>query len=164
MRAAHAGCAALLVLCGCGGDARVELSAGDALLAVANQMERTVQEYHQEVNDYDDARETAVVNAFVARVRKDAADGTLVEGHAAEFTQALAHIRSDRETESGRKSAAMENVSALREVSQGLQKLAIQSLSLQDEWKRYLTSWVEAKQRKEAAAAKSAGAAAESKS
>lgn len=138
---------------GCGGDARVELSAADALGATAEQMERTILEYHQEVTQYDDAREAAVAAAFVARVRKDADDESAVEAHAAAFEQALRKVRADRETEWTRRAAALDNVGVLREVSRGLRKTAIESLSLQDEMKRYLTGWIEARRRREEAQA-----------
>ncbi len=132
---------------GCGGDARVELSAADAMQAVAGQMERTIHEYHQEVSSYDDARESSVVAAFVARVRKDAADDAAVDVHAADFQTALHKIRGDRETEWSRRTVAMENVGVLREMSRGVQKLAIQSLGLQDEMQQYLDGWIEAAHR-----------------
>ena len=110
-------------------------------------MERAVQEYHQEVSSYDDTRETSVVAAFVNRVRKDSADEAAVDAHAADFTAALRKIRVDRDTEWSRRNAAMDNISVLREVSAGVQKLAVQSLTLQDELKRYLQGWIEARQK-----------------
>ncbi|HOB76430.1 MAG TPA: hypothetical protein PKG54_18115 [Phycisphaerae bacterium] len=137
---------------GCGGDARVEFSAADVISAVAGQMERTVEEYHQEVSRFDDTRESTAVAAFVARVRQDSADEAAVEAHAADFESALRRIRQDRQTEWARRNAALENVDALREVSRGMRKLAIQSLGLQDELQRYLTGWIEAYQRQHAGA------------
>lgn len=145
-------CAGASLLSGCGGDARLELSTADALQAVAGQMERTIQEYHLEVSSYDDTRESSVVAAFVTRVRKDAADEAAMEGHATEFAAALHKIRADRETEWLRRNAALENVGVLREMSHGVQKLAVQSLGLQDEFKRYLLSWIEARQKAQAVA------------
>lgn len=146
-----------LMAAGCGGDARVELSAADALGAVAGQMERTIGEYHAEVAAYDDARESGVVAAFVSRVRRDAADEAAMSAHAVEFEAALRKIRGDREVEWSRRSAAMDNVAALREVSRGLQKLAIQSLSLQDEMKRYLQGWIDLRRQQEAREIRPAG-------
>ena len=136
---------------GCGGDARVEFSAADALDALAGSMNQTIQEYHQEVSSFDDSRESEVVSAFVTRVRRDAADEKSMDAHVTAFEAALQRLRADRETEWARRNAAMDNVGALREVASGLQKLAIQSLSLQDEMQRYLQSWVEAKRRASAA-------------
>lgn len=132
---------------GCGGDARVEFSTADALGAVAGQMELAIEEYHQEVSRFDDARESTVVAAFVDRVRRDVHDEAAVDGHAADFASALRKIRADRETEWARRNAAMDNVHVLREVSRGVRRLAVQSLGLQDELQRYLTSWIEARQR-----------------
>lgn len=79
---------ALLLLAGCGGDAQMELTAADAIDAVAGQMAVTIDEYHRDVSRSDDAREAGAVAAFVARVRADAADDAGraargVEGHAA---------------------------------------------------------------------------------
>lgn len=152
MKRTTAWCAGLCLLGGCGGDARVELSTADALQAVAGQMQRTIEEYHQEVSSYDDNRESAVVAAFITRVRKDSNAEAVVDGHATEFAAALRKIRTDRETEWSRRNAALENVGVLREMSRGVQRLAVQSLGLQDEFKRYLLSWIEARQKAQAAA------------
>jgi hypothetical protein len=152
MRSMAMWCAGVCLLGGCGGDARVELSTADALQAVAGQMQRTIEEYHQEVSSYDDTRESAVVAAFVTRVRKDSSDEAAVDGHATELAAALRKIRTDRETEWSRRNAALENVGVLREMSHGVQKLAVQSLGLQDEFKRYLLGWIEARQKAQAAA------------
>lgn len=135
------------LLGGCGGDARMELSASDALAAVADQMELTIGEYHGEVSRYDDSRESVVVAALVERMRRDIGDEEAVGAHVADFTEALRRIRGDRETEWQRRTAAMENVGVLREVSRGLQRLALESLTLEDEMRRYLTSWIEARRR-----------------
>lgn len=132
----------LAAVSGCGGDARVELSAADAISVAARQMETTLQEYHQEVVSYDDAREASAVGAFVARVRTDASDSAAVDAHAAAFTTALQRIRADRETEWARRSVAVDNVGVLHEVARGLQRIGIESLSLRDEVRRYITDWM----------------------
>jgi hypothetical protein len=137
---------------GCGGDAGMELAAGDAIVAVADQMQRTVQEYHLEVSRFDDNREDAVVAAFVNRVQADQANADAVGTHARDFQAALRKIREDRETESRRRTAAVENVQVLREMARGMQKLALESLSLRDEARRYLDTWI-ANQRRAAAEA-----------
>lgn len=140
-------CVVLLFLAGCGGDAGVELAASDALSAVADQMQLTIQEYHHDVSLHDDGREDATVAAFVARVQTDHADATAVQTHTQEFQAALRKIRADRETEWQRRSVALDNVAVLREVAGGLQKLAIESLSLRDEVRRYLDTWIENQRR-----------------
>lgn len=137
-------CLLLLALlpAGCGGDARVQLSAADALTATAGQVELTVHEYHQEVSAYDESRESEVVSAFVARVRADHADPAAVESHADRFKAALAKIRTDRDVEWRRRQAALDNVAVLRELARGLRRLALESLSLDDEMRRYLSNWL----------------------
>ncbi len=137
----------LPVLAGCGGDAGVELAASDALVAVADQVQATVEEYHHDVSRYDDTRESATVAAFVTRVQSDRDDPAAMETHVNEFQAALRRIRDDRETEWERRSAAMSNVAVLREVAGGLQKLALESLSLRDEVRRYVDTWIQNQRR-----------------
>ena len=98
----------------------------------------------------DASRESSIVAAFVGRVRQDAADDAALAGHVSDFEQALHKVRTDRETEWSRKTAAAENVSVLREIARGLQRLAIESLGVQDEVKRYLQNWIAAREQKSA--------------
>lgn len=149
-----------VAICGCGGDARVELSAADGIRAAAGQMELALREYHEEVARYDTSREDAVIGAFVGRVRSDSQDDAALTGHVADFRATLDKIRKDRDTEYRRQSAAADNVAVLREMSRGLERIAIESLTLQDEMKRYLTSWLDTRRRTDASAAMTAGQAA----
>ncbi len=132
---------------GCGGDARVDLSAADGIRAAARQMELTLQEYHDEVARYDTTREDAVIAAFVGRLKTDNQNDDAVAGHVTDFRAALNKIRKDRDTEYTRHAAASDNVAVLREMSRGLERLGIESLSLGDEMQRYLTSWLDARRR-----------------
>lgn len=128
---------------GCGGDARVELSAADALTAVAGQMRVAFDEYHGEVEVHDDTRESAVTRAFVERVRRDSGDEGKLDQHASEFEAAMGKIRADRQTEWQRRTAAETQIDTIVEVAKGLRRIGIESLSLQDEVRRYLTTWME---------------------
>ena len=132
-----------LLASGCGGDARVELSAADALTAVAAQMRVALDEYHAEVETADDARESAVTRAFVERVRQDAADAARLDQHALAFEEALRRVRADRRTEWQRRTAAQSQVEAVLEVARGLRRIGIEGLTLQDEVKRYLGTLLE---------------------
>jgi len=143
---------------GCGGAARVELSAADALSAVAGQMRVAFDEYHGEVEAHDDTRESAVVRAFVDRVRRDSSDGAKLDQHASQFEAAMATIRADRRTEWRRRAAAETQVETILEVAKGLRRLGIESLSLQDEMRRYLLSWTESMRRADTAAVGGGGA------
>ena len=129
---------------GCGGDARVELAAADAISATADQFDVAFGEYHDEVRKADDAREDEVLAAFVMRVQADADNAA---EHIAAFKAAMAGIREDREVETRRLAAARDNVGVLREISQGLTRIGVAHLTLSEEARRYLTSWVEARQR-----------------
>jgi outer membrane murein-binding lipoprotein Lpp len=137
---------------GCGGDARVDLTAADTLEATAAQLERGLQEYQADVAAADDAKEAQIVSAFAARLRKDAADDVQVERHTREFSAALAKIRQDRQVADQRLHAGQDNVAAVNEVARGLRKLAIESLTLQDEVRRYFTQLLETRRAAQAAA------------
>jgi len=141
----YAAVAGLLAAVGCGGNAHVELSAADALAVAADRMDLAIDEYHADIEQYDDLREEEVVEAFVARVRRAPEDETAVEKHTAQFKAALGKIRADRDTERTRRDAAGENVRVLREVAGGLRRLAVEQLTLDDELRRYLTGWLEAR-------------------
>lgn len=134
---------ATVVIAGCGGDARVELSAADALTAVAGQMRVAFNEYHGEVEAHDDTRESAVVRAFVERVRRDTGDEGRLDRHASEFESAMTKIRADRQTEWQRRIAAETQIDTVAEVAKGLRRIGIESLSLQDEVRRYLATWMQ---------------------
>lgn len=129
-------------LAGCGGDAGMELAASDALVAVADQVQLTVQEYHDEVTRFDDSREDGMVGAFVARVQSDRNDSAGSEKNVTDFRAAMRKVRQDRETEWQRRSASMDNVDVLREMAKGMQRLALDSLSLRDEMRRYVEGWI----------------------
>lgn len=140
-----------LCFAGCAGDAGMDLAAGDALIAVADQMQLTVQEYHRDISGSDDTREDATVAAFVSRVQSDHDDAAAMETNVREFQAALRQVRRDRETEWQRRSAAMDNVAVLREIAGGMQKLALESLSLRDEMRRYVETWIQNQRRVQAA-------------
>lgn len=131
---------------GCGGDARMELAAGDALRVAADGMETALNEYHREVGRLDDGREAAVVDAFVVRVQTDPDNAAEVERHIAEFKAAMERIRADRSVQWQRQAAALDNVAVVREVAEGMQRLAMEGMTLNDELRRYLEGWLSRKQ------------------
>jgi hypothetical protein len=140
-------CVCLLLVVGCQGTATTSLSAGDALDRAADQIGVTVDEYHDAVSLADDAKEDEVAAAFAARVVSDPDNA---EAHAKAFTLAMRKIRVDREVEWTRRNASKENVAAIREVAKGLRRLALDSLSLNDEARRYFTGWYETYERSKA--------------
>jgi hypothetical protein len=127
---------------GCG-DARVELTAADALTRAATGMRAALDEYHHEVSRQDDRREADVVQAFIDRVRRDANDDKKLDAHATAFAEALGHIRNDREVERTRRDATATHIDALLEVAAGLRRVGVANLTLEDEMRRYLEDWME---------------------
>lgn len=128
---------------GCGGDARVELSAADSIESLADALKLALHEYHADLQAGDDVHESAVIAAFVDRIR-NAADAPAEQGrHIADFTAALAAVREDRRVEWARFAATLENIDALREITSGLRRLAVESLTLRDEARRYIHALIE---------------------
>jgi len=143
--AVFAACLLLLATTGCGGDARVELSAATAIEQVAASIAVAMEEYHREVTASDDHREEAVVQALVERIRRDHQDEKATDAHVADFHQAMQHLRQDRDTEWRRYVAASDNLSVLTEVTSGLRRLAVESMTLSDEVRRYLHNVIDAR-------------------
>lgn len=145
--------AVAISLVGCAtGDATVELSAADALEAATRQVRTAVEEYHADVAAGDDSREAAVIAAFVRRVQAHGDDPDAVERDAADFAAALSRIRSDREVAAARRGIALDNVATIEDVAAGLRRIAVASLSLNDELQRYATRWIDAKKEADARA------------
>ncbi len=137
----------LIPLAGClGGDARVELAAADSLDALAAELRLVVDEYHADLGAADDARQSDVVSAFIARVRADSSDDVATAAHAAAFESALRHLRVDREVAFERRTAAQENLNIVHDTADGLRRVGVASLSLEDEAKRYLLDFIATRQ------------------
>jgi len=134
---------------GCvGGDARVEIAAANLLDVASDSLARALVEYHDEIVSFDVRQEQDAILAFTNRITSapdnpddldDPNHSDTVKKHTREFAAALAKLRADAQTESSRHIASMSNVKLLRETAATLRKLAVESLSLEDETKRYLT-------------------------
>ena len=123
---------------GCGGgDARVELAAADSMETLGASIAQSLCEYHSDLARFDDDRQRTAVQAFIDRVRADIADETATEVHAEAFQKALEGLDADRRVAWERYTASLDNVATLREVAQGLRRLALNSMSLDDEVRRY---------------------------
>lgn len=133
---------------GCSGDARVELTAADSVEVLGASMSQTLAEYHADLARFDEERQRAAVQAFIERVRMDVADEAATDAHAEAFRQALQHLDADRRAAWERYTASLDNVATLREIAQGLRRLALDSMSLDDDVRRYFGEVME--RRKEA--------------
>ena len=133
---------------GCAGNARVELTAADSVEMLGASMTQTLAEYHADLARFDEERQRAAVQAFIERVRMDAVDEATTDAHAEAFRQALQHLDADRRAAWERYTASLDNVATLREIAQGLRRLALDSMSLDDDVRRYFGEVME--RRKEA--------------
>ena len=145
------------VCIGCAGDGRTTLSAMDSVDVLGDALAGALVEYHDDLERLDDERERAVIDAFVERVRRNVAGGVSDEADAAAFRSALAQIRADRRVALERYLASWENLATIREVTRGLRRLALESMSLQDETRRYFSDLIERSKVREAATEKLMG-------
>ena len=122
---------------GCGGDARVELAAADSMETLGASMAQTLSEYHADLARVDDERQRAAIQAFIDRVRADISGETATDVHADAFQRALENLDADRRVAWERYTASSDNVATLREIAQDLRRLALNSMSLDDEVRRY---------------------------
>ena len=144
--------AGIVMLGGCasGAQATLAMAAADAARASAAETEVALQEFAADLDASDDRTEGQVVDAFVARVRQDADSPEYLAQHVTAFRAALARLKSDRKVTAARLQNALTAVENTREVAAGLDQLAIESMSLADEQRRYVTGWIEAKKRADA--------------
>ncbi len=126
------------IVCGCVSAPAAQLSAADSMDLVAASLRQAIDEYRLDLDQLDDERRRAVVEAFVTRVRTDHQDEKALASHTALFTSALDRIDADRRTASDRRQNAVESLESLQEVADGLRRLAVESMSLDDEARRYL--------------------------
>lgn len=143
------------VCIGCAGDGRTTLSAMDSVDVLGDALAGALVEYHDDLERLDDERERAVIDAFVERVRRNVAGGVSDEAEA--FRSALAQIRADRRVALERYLVSWDNLATIREVTRGLRRLALESMSLQDETRRYFSDLIERSKVREAATEKLMG-------
>ncbi|MFQ5462661.1 MAG: hypothetical protein ACE5E5_08550 [Phycisphaerae bacterium] len=127
---------------GCTGDARVELTAADAIHAAAGSLHVALEEYDAEIEAFDEMRTRDVARALAVRLRKAAGDDEAVDAEVQRFLLAMTKLRGDRRIAAKRFAVAHENVALLQEVAEGLRRLAQNSMRLSDEGRRYLSAAV----------------------
>lgn len=122
---------------GCAGGGRVELTAADSVEMLGASMTQTLAEYHADLARFDSERQRAAVQAFIERIRRDIDDDTATQSHAEAFQQALQRLDADRQTALERYTASLDNVATLHEIAVGLRRLSLDSMSLDDDVRRY---------------------------
>lgn len=122
---------------GCLGGAQVELSAADSIDALAGSLATSVEEYHGDVTQLDAERERWTVAALARRLRATEDDAEF-DAHLQAFHEAMARLRADREVAWRRYAATRANLNELQSLATGLRELALDSMSLSDEARRYL--------------------------
>ncbi len=127
---------------GCVGDARVELAAANAIHEIAGSLQVTLEAYDEEIQAFDEIRMREVTQALAVRLAKLPRDDAVAEADMERFLEAIMKLRGDRLAAARRFAVADENVSLLREVSQGLRRLALDSMRFGDEGRRYLSAAV----------------------
>lgn len=128
---------------GCAHHAKVELSAATTIDKLVAQVETALTEYHDELEQADRAKRAAAIDAFVNRIRTDHADEQRTTTHVSQFNDALDHILADVAIEQQRHIANRENIRTMREVAANLRKFAIESMTLNDEFQRYVKDLIQ---------------------
>lgn len=128
-----------MAMAGCGSSARVQLSAAQTLDTLTDSVRLAVDELHRDVITADRRRRADAIDAFVRRIQRDHADPAQTSTHVDAFHQALDRLRADTEIEFTRHLATVDNLRAIKEIAAGLRELGIQSMSLDDEVRRYIT-------------------------
>ena len=134
-----AGVILTVVALGCASNPRTQLSAADSMDFLAASLATAINEYRVDLDQLDAQRRKGVVDAFVVRVRTDHDNQYALDNHTAAFTDALTRLEADRQAASDRRQAALENIETPQEIAAGLRRLAIESMTLDDEARRYLT-------------------------
>jgi len=132
-------CFAVLFLGACHATPQLQLSAADSMDLLAASLQTSLDEYRDDVNDFDEERRIAVIDAFVARVRADHDKEDQLAAHAVAFSVALNRIEEDREAEWARRTTALENIETLSEIADGLRRSAVESMKLDEQARQYLT-------------------------
>ena len=134
---------ATLLTSGCVGDARIHLAAADSMDLIRDAMTDALAEYHADLAALDAQRRDAAVDAFIARLRTDVADDQAADAEAEAFRRAVTRLDTDREVAWQRYAASLDTVALLGEIASDLRRLAADSMSLDDEAKRYFTDLVQ---------------------
>ena len=124
---------------GCASSPRVQLSAADSLDLLASSLVSSINEFKVDLEQLDRQRRKAIVDAFVTRVRTDHENPYALESHTVAFTDALNRLEADRQTACDRRQTALDNVGTLQEIADSLRRIAVESMNLDDEARRYLT-------------------------
>lgn len=130
-----------LVLTACDplGSAHVDIGAAQAVSGVADQLDTSIQEYHGDIKESDSSTKAEAIGAFVERLVRHNGDETKMKDDASIFAEALAKIDADAETERDRYSKAKDNVNLLRNLASRLNQFAVNSMTFNDEYRRYLS-------------------------
>lgn len=130
-------------LSGCGGDARVELAAADSMDAIRAGLAQSLTEYHADLAALDEQRRAAATDALIDRLRSSLNDEAGMDAHAESFRQAMARLEADREAAWKRYAVSLDTVTLLGDIAADLRRLAADSMTVNDEAKRYFTDVVQ---------------------
>jgi enamine deaminase RidA (YjgF/YER057c/UK114 family) len=141
--AALLACGFCVGVSGCGGDAGLEMRTADVMHSGTAAARQALDEFQADLEAADDAKESMLILNFTQLVLQDIDDQPKVSQHIADFGAALAKLRRMREASRRRYQAAIESLDTMDEVATDLHKFAVDSLTMEDETRRYFTGWVE---------------------
>lgn len=132
---------ALLCVTGCASNAMVELSVAKTLKTTATELAKANQEYKTDLTINDDLLEKAALAEFIKLITAANGDETKIANAQTAFLNAMTKIRFNREIIVTRYSNTEDNILAIKEIADTLERFAIDSMSLNDEWRRLTEKW-----------------------
>lgn len=152
-------CVFAVLICGCGVPAVAVMAQAQSMHRATAEYRNAAAEWSADVEQGDSTREAAIIAAFAQRLRAKGATDSQVAEAIAQFTAALGKIRADRYAADERLRVVLDNCDALDESADALHQLALDSQSLDDEWRRYVTNNFAAWKTSQAEAAQARAAA-----
>ena len=131
-------CVSVVSILGCGIQPAVMMSTAQTVRTATAGLRDAAREWAADVETGDTSREARAIAAFVTRLRADGEDEDQIATDTAQFTAALAKLRADRWAADERLRIVMDNCDALDEQADALHQLAVDTQSLDDEWRRYI--------------------------
>ena len=131
---------AAAICSGCVVGGRTNLAAADTIDVVVESLAQSLGEYHEEIAAADEARRRRAVDALIARIKADGENEERSAVHRAAFIEVLQRLGHDEHIEWQRYTTALDHLTILRKIGDGLRRMARESASLDDEFRRHLMS------------------------
>ncbi len=125
---------------GCVVGGRTNLAAADAIDVVVESLTQSLGEYHEELATGNEAQRRRALDALIERIKTDGEDQGRTAAHRAAFMEVLRRLGDGERVEWQRYATSLDHLAILGEIGDGLRRMARESASLDDEFRRHLMS------------------------